>query len=127
VLVVDDYQDGAGSLAVLLRMMCREVHVAQHGAAGINLAIERRPDVVILDIGLPGMSGHEVARQLRSMPETRDAILIALTGYGADEDQRLSAEAGFDRHLVKPVDVVELRRTLETLLLSKPRTAVVPS
>jgi signal transduction histidine kinase len=123
ILVIDDHPDGAGSLAVLLRMMCREVHVAQRGSTGIDLAIKHRPDVVILDIGLPGMNGYEVARQLRRHGETQDAILIALTGYGRVEDQELAREAGFDRHLVKPVDIVDLRRTLESLLSRSPQVS----
>jgi signal transduction histidine kinase len=115
VLVVEDHVDGARSLAALLRMMCREVRIAHQGTTGLDLAFEHRPDAIILDIGLPGMNGYEVARHLRAMPETQNAILIAITGYGCENDQQLSYEAGFDRHLVKPVDIMELRRVLETL------------
>jgi signal transduction histidine kinase/CheY-like chemotaxis protein len=120
VLVVDDNVDGAGSLAMLLRMMCREVHVAHHGATGLELALEHRPDIIILDIGLPGISGYDLARRLRAEPSTRSAILLALTGYGRDDDQRRSKEGGFDRHLVKPVDLVELRKVLESLTAERP-------
>jgi CheY-like chemotaxis protein/anti-sigma regulatory factor (Ser/Thr protein kinase) len=115
VLVVEDHVDGARSLAALLRMMCREVRIAHQGTTGLDLAFEHRPDAIILDIGLPGMNGYEVARHLPAMPETQNAILIAITGYGCENDQQLSYEAGFDRHLVKPVDIMELRRVLETL------------
>ncbi|HXD87364.1 MAG TPA: response regulator [Urbifossiella sp.] len=114
VLVVDDHVDGAGSLAALLGRICREVHVAQTAPPAIDLALTHRPQFIILDIGLPGMNGYELARHFRSRPETRDAVLIAMTGYGGDEDVQRSREAGFDRHLVKPVELVELRRTLES-------------
>lgn len=115
ILIVDDHVDGAGSLAMLLRTMCRAVFVAHRGATGLELALEHRPDAIILDIGLPGMNGYDLARELRSRPETRRSALIALSGYGRDDDLLQSREAGFDRHLVKPVDMVELRRTLEIL------------
>jgi signal transduction histidine kinase len=123
-LVVDDHVDSGGSLAMLLRTMCRDVHVAHHGVAGILLAREQLPDVVFLDIGLPGMNGYEVARQLRAMPETEHAVLIALTGYSRAEDQQRSIEAGFDRHLVKPIDSLALRQSLESLA---PRSPSRPS
>jgi signal transduction histidine kinase len=115
ILIVDDHVDGAGSLAMLLRTMCRAVYVAHRGVTGLELALEHRPDAIILDIGLPGMNGYELARELRSRPETRRAAILALSGYGRDDDRALSRDAGIDRHLVKPVDAVELRRTLEVL------------
>ena len=107
---------GVYSLAMLLRTYCRSVHVAHRGATGLELAQEHRPDAIILDIGLPGMNGYDLARELRANPRTRQAALIALTGYGRDYDMERSREAGFDRYLVKPVDAMELRRTLETLM-----------
>jgi len=103
-----------------LRMMCREVRIAHQGTTGLDLAFEHRPDAIILDIGLPGMDGYEVARHLRAMPETQNAILIAVTGYGRENDQQRAYEAGFDRHLVKPVDILELRGVLETLSARTP-------
>jgi signal transduction histidine kinase/DNA-binding response OmpR family regulator len=108
VLVVDDNVDGAESLAMLLRLGGSEVVLAHDGPAGLEAAREFRPDVVVLDIGLPGMDGYEVARRLRADPATKDALLVAVTGYGRDEDRALSREAGFDHHLVKPVDLSHL-------------------
>jgi CheY-like chemotaxis protein len=104
VLIVDDSVDSAESLAMWLRLMEHDVRTVHHGAAALEAAIRFRPDVVLLDIGLPGMSGYEVARQLRARPETKHALLVALTGFGAPEDRRRSEAAGFDHHLVKPID-----------------------
>jgi two-component system CheB/CheR fusion protein len=114
-LLVDDNVDGAESLATLLRLVGHEVRVAHDGPAGIEAAAGWRPDVVVLDIGLPGMSGYEVARHLRTRPETQDAVLVAATGYGRDEDRKRSREAGFDHHLVKPVDLATLRPLLDSI------------
>jgi PAS domain S-box-containing protein len=112
ILVVDDNEDIAESMAMLLRLAGHEVHRVLDGQAALKVARTFQPQVVLLDIRLPGMNGYEVARQLRALAETRHAILIALTGYGQAEDQRRSKEAGFDHHLVKPVDL----HRLETLL-----------
>ncbi len=107
VLVVDDNVDSAESLALLLKTMGQVVHTAYDGPAALD-AVERfSPDVVLLDIGLPGMSGYEVARQIRQRGQA-DVLLIALTGYGQKEDQARAREAGFDHHLVKPTDVRRL-------------------
>jgi signal transduction histidine kinase len=103
ILVVDDNVDGADSLAVLLRLSGHEVSLAHDGPAALDLARAFRPEIVLLDIGLPGMDGFEVARRLRGNEPTRDAILVAVTGYGRDEDRAKSQEAGFDYHLVKPI------------------------
>ena len=104
VLVVDDNADGADSLALHLRLSGHEVQVAYSGPAALKVAEPFRPDVVLLDIGLPGMDGYEVARRLRQQPGLADVVLVAVTGYGTDEDRSRSQEAGFDAHLVKPVD-----------------------
>ena len=85
--------------------MGQRVEVAYDGPGAVDVARRFRPDVVLLDIGLPGMSGYEVAERLRSGPETGEALLIALTGWGQDEDRRRSKAAGIDFHLVKPVDL----------------------
>lgn len=108
VLVVDDNVDSAEMLAVLLRMKGNDVHVAHDGPTAVNVAVEYKPNISLIDIGLPGMSGYDVARELRK--HYGDGMtLIALTGYGQDEDRRKSREAGFDEHLTKPVqfDVLE--------------------
>jgi signal transduction histidine kinase/CheY-like chemotaxis protein len=105
ILVVDDLQASAETLMTLLEMEGFEVRIANDGMAALKVAQEFRPDVVLLDIGLPGMNGFEVANQLRSLPASRDALLIALTGYGEAESRSRSAQAGFDFHMVKPADV----------------------
>ncbi len=108
-LVVDDNADAAESLAVLLRSAGHEVRTAYDGPSALAAARDLRPEVVLLDLGLPGMDGCEVARRLRQLEGLQGALLVALTGYGSEEDRRRSKEAGFDRHLVKPVDPAELR------------------
>ena len=112
VLIVDDYADSADSMAALLRFDGQDVRVAHDGPAALEAARRFAPSVVFLDIGLPGMSGFQVARALRTMPETKDCLLIAVSGYGQAEDHRNSQEAGFDRHLVKPVDLPVLQEIL---------------
>ncbi len=105
ILVVDDQADAATILARLLRGRGHDVRVAADGASALLAAAEHRAEVVVLDIGLPGMDGYEAARRLRDLPTTRDALLIALTGYGQEDDVRRALEAGFDYHLVKPTDL----------------------
>ena len=104
VLVVDDNEDGAESLAALLRYSGCDVVIANDGEQGLKDAETLRPDFIMLDIGLPGMNGFEVCRQIRSKPWGRGILIVALTGWGQDEDRRKSREAGFDYHLVKPLD-----------------------
>ncbi len=111
VLVVDDNVDAADSLAALLRERGQLVSVAHNGQDALDRALQQQPDVVLLDIGLPGMNGYDVAAALRRQPGGGPA-LVAITGYGQDADARRAAEAGFDRHLVKPVDAVELEQVL---------------
>jgi len=108
VLVVDDNVDGAESVALLLRLFGHEVRVAHDGLAALAAVEAFRPEVVLLDIGLPGMDGLEVARTLRQQPDLKDVLLVALTGYGREEDRRRTQEAGFDVHLVKPVHANDL-------------------
>ncbi|QDV33715.1 hybrid sensor histidine kinase/response regulator [Tautonia plasticadhaerens] len=104
ILVVDDNVDTARGMACLLELLGHEVAVAHDGPEGIETARRHRPDFVLLDIGLPGMDGYEVATRLRHEECCRDAVIIAVTGYGQDEDRRRSKEAGFDHHLIKPLD-----------------------
>jgi two-component system, chemotaxis family, CheB/CheR fusion protein len=104
ILVVDDNEDSAESLAVWLRLIGHDVRTAYDGPRALETAREYRPDIVLLDIGMPGMSGYDVARRLRDQPETRQIALVAMTGWGQEEDRRRSMEAGFDEHLVKPLD-----------------------
>jgi signal transduction histidine kinase len=112
VLVVDDQADNAESLACLLRLHGHEVWVASDGPAALELARRQLPQAVLLDIGLPGMSGYEVALHLRQQPGMETVLLIAVTGYGRDEDRRRTRAAGFDHHLVKPVGPEEIHLLL---------------
>ena len=104
ILVVDDHQDAAATLAALLTSWGHVVRTATDGPSALAIAAEQPPDLVLLDIGLPGDDGYEVARRLRELPGCRTATLVAVTGYGQEEDRRRSRAAGFERHLVKPVD-----------------------
>ena len=122
-LVVDDNVDAADSLAMLLRMLGHEVRVAHDGPAALEVVRGYLPQMVFLDIGMPGMNGHEVARRMRQLPGLANVWLAALTGWGQQEDRRRSAEAGFDHHLVKPVEskvIEELLASLRTPCGSPP-------
>jgi CheY-like chemotaxis protein len=112
ILVVDDNRDAADTLATLLELLGVEVDVASDGMSALQLVRERRPELVFLDIGMPGMDGYEVARRIRSDQDVAAVQLIALTGWGQEEDRRKSREAGMDDHLVKPVDLVTLKAIL---------------
>jgi PAS domain S-box-containing protein len=112
VLVVDDNADAADSLVALLEALGHTTWVARDGPEGLRLALEVRPDLVLLDIGLPGMSGYEVARAIRRHQGVRQIVLIALTGWGAQSDLQQSHEAGFDQHLTKPVSLEALEQAL---------------
>ena len=114
VLVVDDNRDAADSLAMLLKLKGHDVRVTYDGTAALTAA-SFQPDLVFLDLGMPGMDGYEVARRLRQLPEGQRCLLAALTGWGQEEDRRRTREVGFDRHLVKPVDPAELSALLEAL------------
>jgi signal transduction histidine kinase/CheY-like chemotaxis protein len=118
ILVVDDLAASAETLMTLLEMEGFDVRVASEGMAALKIAVDFRPDVVLLDIGLPGMNGFEVAHRLRTQPESSEALLIALTGYGEPESRSRSAQAGFDFHMVKPADV-----TLLLSMLADPQRA----
>ncbi len=104
ILVADDNKDGAESLAMYLDMMGYEVHVAHDGLHALDLAGRIKPDVAVLDIGMPGLTGYEVAARLRSQAWATGMVLIATTGWGQDEDKRRAAQAGFDAHVTKPID-----------------------
>jgi CheY-like chemotaxis protein/two-component sensor histidine kinase len=112
ILMVEDNRDGAQTLQTLLQLAGHEVALACTGPDGVALALQFHPDVVLCDLGLPGMDGFAVARALRQNPATARSRLIVLSGYGQEEDRRKSREAGFDLHLTKPVDPFELERLL---------------
>lgn len=114
VLVVDDNEDAASSLAMLLKLLGIEVRIANDGLTALALVEKHHPDVVLLDIGMPEMDGMEVARRIRQRPEFDDILLVALTGWGQEDDRRQTKNAGFDNHLVKPADIA----TLQSLLMS---------
>ena len=112
ILVVDDNQDSAISMTLLLELQGHEVHVAHAGPAALRVAADKKPDVILLDIGMPGMNGYEVAKQLRGQDEFADTLLVAITGYGRASDVKQTQSAGFDHHLVKPVDYEKLQAVL---------------
>jgi signal transduction histidine kinase/ActR/RegA family two-component response regulator len=113
ILVVDDNVDSAESLGLLLRLSGHKVHTAYSGRSALEAAQLNRPEIVMLDIGMPGMDGLEVARRLRDELGLQDVLLVAMTGYGQDEDRRRSQLAGFNSHLVKPIDLERLNTLLE--------------
>jgi signal transduction histidine kinase/CheY-like chemotaxis protein len=116
VLIVDDNRDAAESLGILLNIMGSEVRVVYDGASALEAMSGFQPAVVLLDLGMPGMDGFQVARRVRQQPVLKEVTLIALTGWGQEEDRRRCREVGFDHHLVKPVDI----EALEALLVSLP-------
>ena len=125
VLVVDDNVDAAETLALLLHLSGYVTQTAHDGVQALVVAEALRPDVVVLDIGLPLLSGLEVARRLRQQPAGQRMVLVALTGWGQDEDRRKTKEGGFDAHLVKPVDFAVLTKLLTELLPTEDRPAGV--
>jgi CheY-like chemotaxis protein len=120
VLVVDDNKDSAESLAMLLAIKGHEVRTAHDGPAALDSVQAFRPEVVLLDIGLPGMDGFTVARRVRQQSDCEKVCLVALTGYGQEEDRRRTEEAGFDAHMVKPADLDALQALLSTWAPSPP-------
>ena len=119
-LVVDDNRDAADSLGMLLEMIGNEVRMAHDGLEAVRVAAEFHPDVVLLDLGLPKLSGYEAARWIREQDGGKRVLLVALTGWGQEEDRRRTREAGFDHHLTKPVEWDALRRLLaESLELAR--------
>jgi CheY-like chemotaxis protein len=119
ILVVDDNKDSADSLEMLLRLKGNDIRTAYDGLDAVEVAQTFHPELVLLDIGLPKLNGYDVARQIRQQSWGRNVILVALTGWGDQDDRRRSQEAGFNFHVVKPVDVIALER----LLSGSPQTA----
>ena len=112
VLIIDDSRDAADSMQLVLDLLGYETQVAYCGRSGLLTALDWAPDVTLCDIGLPGMSGYDVARAMRSHALTASMLLIAVTGYGTAEDQRRAIASGFNHHLTKPVDMPALLRLL---------------
>ena len=114
VLVVDDNVDAAQTVAMLLETSGHEVRIAHDGPEALAMALAWHPDLLLLDIGLPGLNGFQVAERIRQEPTLKNVVLVALTGYGQEADRRRSKDAGFDHHLVKPADFEEMEKILET-------------
>ncbi|NJO12209.1 MAG: response regulator [Gammaproteobacteria bacterium] len=110
--MADDSHDNAESCALLLRLSGHDVHTAHSGGAALELAGTVQPQAVLLDIGMPELNGYEVARSIRAQPWGERALLIAITGWGQEEDRQRAIDAGFDHHLTKPVDPGELELLL---------------
>jgi CheY-like chemotaxis protein len=124
ILVVDDNRDAAESLAMLLELQGHDVAVAHDGHEAIAKAEAEAPEIVFLDIGMPGLNGYETARRLREQPWGRRMTLVALTGWGQDEDRQRTAEAGFAHHLTKPIEIDSLLRLLADVHVAQ---AVIPA
>lgn len=118
-MVVDDHEDAAESLAQLLRLHGHIVHVAHQGATALDLVTSFQPHVVFLDIGMPGIDGYETARRMRAVPDLNETVLVALTGWGSQDDRRRILECGFECHLVKPVNLKAVLRLLNKLKQGK--------
>lgn len=129
VLIVEDNRDGRESLRDLLALWGHEVSAAESGPEGLEKTFSFQPDVALIDIGLPGLNGNELARSIRSRPDGAAIYLIAMSGYGQPEDRRRALQAGFDSYLVKPVDPAVLLRFLNVLRFrgTSRRTAGTPA
>ncbi len=115
ILVVDDNADAADGMAMILEMEGDRVRVAYDGQGALKVAADFRPEIVLLDLGMPGLDGYEVARRLQQDPATRDAVLIAMTGWGQAQDRNRSAQAGFHHHVVKPVEPANVEALLDEI------------
>jgi CheY-like chemotaxis protein len=115
ILVVDDNRDAVDSLALMFQLRGHDIEIAHDGLEAVQAAATFRPDVVLLDIGLPRMNGYEAARHIREQPWGKSMVLIALTGWGQEEDKRRALEAGFNHHLTKPVEAAALEDLLAHL------------
>ena len=114
-MIADDNRDSADSLALLLKIMGNEVGTAYDGEQAVEAAAALRPEVVVLDLGMPKLNGYEACRRIREQPWGQGMFLIALTGWGQEEDRHRTAEAGFNQHMVKPVDPDVLMKLLASL------------
>ena len=112
ILVVDDNRDAADSLAMMLTMMGNDTRKAYDGEEAVTAAVEYLPDVILLDIGLPKLTGYEACRRIRQQPGGKKSVIIAQTGWGQEEDRQRTHEAGFDHHMVKPVAAQALMKLL---------------
>ena len=115
IVVADDNPDSAHSLALLVEALGHEAKIAHNGVQALGIAHEFRPHVAMLDIGMPGLDGHDLARRIRAEPWGNDVVLVAVSGWGEPEDKELSREAGFNLHLAKPVELQTLEALLSTI------------
>jgi CheY-like chemotaxis protein len=120
ILVVDDNRDSAMTLGMMLKLMGNEIQTAHDGLAAVEAAEQFRPDMILLDIGIPKLNGYDACRRIREQPWSRGMEIVALTGWGQEEDRRRSKEAGFDDHLVKPVELAILQKLLAKPALRSP-------
>ncbi|HYW50845.1 MAG TPA: response regulator [Gemmatimonadaceae bacterium] len=116
VLVVDDSHDACDSLAAVVRMIGHEAATAYDGEQAVEAAAEYRPDIILMDLTLPRLSGYEAAAQIQQQPGGTNAVLVALTGWGGDEDRRNTLAAGFQHHFIKPLDFEALRKLITATL-----------
>ena len=119
ILLVDDNVDFVASLALILQASGHEVRVTHDGLEALEVATTFQPDFIFLDIGLPGLNGYDVARNLRQLPSTQRSILVAITGWGQAGDKRRAREAGFDHHVVKPVEPTEIHAILTRIHVAR--------
>ena len=119
ILVVDDSRDSAISLAKLLELLGNEVHTAHDGVAAVEAANEFRPEIILMDVGMPRLNGYEATRCIREQPWGQSIVIVALTGWGQDADRKMSREAGCNGHLVKPVSLPDLQNLLAELIARK--------
>jgi len=124
VLVVDDNRDVADTTATILRLSGCDTHVAYDGREGLDAIDRLQPDAVLLDIGLPGLDGFQVAERIRANPRHRRTLVVAVSGYGQEEDRARSRAAGFDYHVVKPIDLAVINGLLGSLRESRPAAAL---
>jgi CheY-like chemotaxis protein len=128
ILIVEDHHDARTTMRMLLSLgYGHVVYEAADGASGVRCALDLKPDVALIDLGLPDLDGNEVARRIRAVLGKSEILLIALTGYGSAEDQRLAHEAGFDIHLLKPVESEALQRIFENLVRSRENAGGSPN
>jgi CheY-like chemotaxis protein len=111
-LIADDNRDAAESMGMLLRLMGNDVRTVFDGMEAVEEAETFRPDLILLDIGMPKLNGYDAARRIREQDWSQDTTLVALTGWGREDDKRKAAEAGFDRHFTKPIDPAALERLI---------------
>jgi CheY-like chemotaxis protein len=114
ILIIDDNQSASYLLGKLLTKLDQEVHVEQSAVQALRCLHEFQPDIVISDIAMPEVSGHQLAREIRMLPLAKQPILVALTGYGQEDDRQASLAAGFDLHITKPIDIATLKTLLQT-------------